>query len=317
MSFLFGLSSTYPLWIIFFSFNGLFQSTGWPCNLKLASSAIPSNTRGKSFGLWATNYQIGGGLATIVSTFLLVQYNWRYTFLVPGIFMVLWGLILFNLKDPLTKSESKTVYNFAIPKTYWNHIILLGGLYFFVKLFRYTILFWLPFYLNTVHQFDLLKSGWVSLFFEAGGVFGVILFGWLCDLYFKNDRKKLLPYLFLCLALVLYFFSINQSSDLSILLPSIFLIGCFVFAPDTLIASTLSVDIGGYNFAGKITGIINGIGSFGAALSGILSSWVAQQWGWSYVYLSFTLLAISMMVATLLANRFIIHPHKEETFIDL
>lgn len=306
MSIAFGLSDVFILLFIFFALNGLFQSTGWPCNFKLVSFIIPTTSRAKSLGLWSTNYQIGGAVATLLATTLLVNYGWRSSFIIPGILLMIWGVIIFKVKA--VSSEHPVQINYMPPLgiVFRKRAYLLGGFYFFIKYFRYTLLFWLPYYLNTEHGLSLAHSAWTSLSFEIGGFSGVILLGWICDGFFKNNKSKVLPFGFAAMVCLFYFFSQNNSSEINILIPFIFFMGFLIFSIDTLMVSTLCLDIGGPELAGRVTGIVNGIGSLGATLSGIASSWVAYQYGWSSVFSCFAWITFAMMLLMLFSSRFFV-----------
>ncbi len=52
-----------------FAVNGLCQSTGWPGTVKAMQPFFKSRVRGRVLGLWATNYQAGGLVATPVVRF--------------------------------------------------------------------------------------------------------------------------------------------------------------------------------------------------------------------------------------------------------
>ena len=55
--------------------------------------------------------------------------------------------------------------------------------YFFVKLVRYTLLFWLPFYLKQPEGggFSLANAALLSTIFDVGGIVGAIACGTAAD----------------------------------------------------------------------------------------------------------------------------------------
>ena len=67
----FGLGSTGNVFAVSFALNGLFQSTGWPGNVKAMSAWLEPSERGRVMGWWSTCYQMGGLVATAVATRLL------------------------------------------------------------------------------------------------------------------------------------------------------------------------------------------------------------------------------------------------------
>ncbi len=56
-----------------------------------------------------------------------------------------------------------------------------------------------------------------------------------------------------------------------------------LFAPDSLLSGAVAQDIGGTKHAGTVSGIINGMGSIGAAVQGVVVAYIATV-GWHYVF---------------------------------
>ena len=68
-AFVFGASSAVLPFALAFVANGFLQSTGWSGNVKAMQPFFSSTSRGRVMGLWTTNYQVGGLLATALATF--------------------------------------------------------------------------------------------------------------------------------------------------------------------------------------------------------------------------------------------------------
>ena len=73
---------------------------------------------------------------------------------------------------------------------------------------------------------------------------------------------------------------------------SLALIGFLIFGPDTLISGAAAQDFGGEGAAGSAAGIINGLGSIGAILQGIITPYVSERYGWEALFYLFVVLAI-------------------------
>ena len=63
-------------------------------------------------------------------------------------------------------------------------ILNLGASYFFIKLARYTLMFWLPFYLAKEHGYGAAEAAYISTLFDFGGVAGSLACGALSDRVF-------------------------------------------------------------------------------------------------------------------------------------
>lgn len=80
------------------------------------------------------------------------------------------------------------------------------------------------------------------------------------------------------------------------------LIGIMTFGPDALMTGAGAMDIGSQKAAGMASGIINGVGSIGAALSPVLVATVSEsKLGWDGLFPIFMI--FSIIAALLMATR--------------
>jgi sugar phosphate permease len=183
VSLVFGTSSALLPMFLAFTLNGFFQSTGWPGNVKAMQPFFATSQRGRVMGLWTTNYQVGGLLSTGLATYLLATFGWRSAFIVPGIYLAIVGTIvyLFLVERPEDKGESLTddapplvitptagearqpLADRGLLELVCEPLLLaLGGAYFGLKLIRYSLLFWLPFYLRQHFHYSESNAGYMS-----------------------------------------------------------------------------------------------------------------------------------------------------------
>ena len=290
----FGLSSSLLAFALAFSLNGAFQSTGWPGNVKAMQPFFSQSTRGRVMGLWTTNYQVGGLIATALATYVLTHYGWRAAFIGPATWVALIGITIFTLLverpedrgfapvEPLLapRPEATAAAAAAQPAPPEESLLALflrmpilwalGSAYFALKMIRYSLLFWLPYYLRQHLHYDEAAAGYGSMPFEIGGVIGSISVGWLSDRYFRTRRLKLsVPLLFV-----------------------LGVCGFLLFGPDSLLSGTMAQDLGGRKATARVAGIINGMGSTGAIFSPILVAVIKEHLGWSALFYSFFLLTL-------------------------
>jgi OPA family sugar phosphate sensor protein UhpC-like MFS transporter len=69
-------------------------------------------------------------------------------------------------------------------------------------------------------------------------------------------------------------------------------IGFLLFGPDALVSSLAAQDLGGTEAAGTAAGVINGVGSLGALLQGLVTARIAERWGWAMLFRVFVWLAL-------------------------
>ena len=101
------------------------------------------------------------------------------------------------------------------------------------------------------------------------------------------------------LAILLFFFndigSAYHSSAISAGL--LFLLGFFLYGPDSLVSATAAVDFGTSKGASTASGVINGMGSIGAVIGGTIPGFFKNTWGWDGVFM---LMAGSVAIAAIL-----------------
>lgn len=311
LSWAFGAASSAALFLVAFGLNGLAQSTGWPNNVKAMAWWFGKTSRGKVMGVWCTCYQVGGLVATGLATWLLVNHGWRVAFVVPGMWVAAVGAVVlfFLVERPrdrgLPEVDAPAKGETPIEKIGFRGIArmpavwLLGGSYFGLKLIRYSLLFWLPYYLSKGLHYDEGTAGYLSTTFEMGGIVGAIATGWVSDRWFPEHRARLAAPMVLALAgaLLLY----RGVGDVGIVANglSMALVGFLLFGPDALISGAAAQDLGGGASAASAAGIINGIGSIGAVLQGIVTTRVSSAYGWEALFLVFVGLAVLSSVLLL------------------
>lgn len=301
-SFFFGLSSTAAIFLFAFGINGLFQSTGWPNNVKAMGPWFNKKKRGFIMGIWCTNYQVGGLLATALATYLLVNYGWRSAFAVPAVWVSTVGMVilLFLVERPQDKGyppqnepESSGNEEGIEKRTPFREMIrlpilwILGSAYFGLKLIRYSLLFWLPFYMKNALNYSEGLAGYLSTAFEAGGIIGVILVGWVASRFFSKNSLRLVVVIILLLAASLLALRVVSSLGPWAVGLNLGLIGFMLFGPDSLISGAVAQNVGKDHSTASAAGIINGFGSIGAATQGFLTAYVSQTFGWETLFLIF------------------------------
>ncbi len=311
--FAFGMSSIGLAFVVAFGVNGLAQSTGWPGTVKAMAEWTPASRRGSVMGWWATCYQVGGIAATGFATWALHRYGWRGAFWLPAIVIAVVGaLVLWRLRpgpegtttdggalDLAAAQEARRDAQRALLR---QPLIYLYGLsYFFIKLIRYSLLFWLPYYMETVLTYSKERAGWMSTSFEIGGIAGTILLGYVSDRYQRLSRSTwaLLSLVGLAASLLLY--AQVGASSLVVNFCSMALVGALLFGPDALLSGAAAQDAGGPKAAAIAAGLINAIGSLGAVFQELVTRGLSTRFGWGalfYAFVGFALLSALALVPT-------------------
>jgi sugar phosphate permease len=321
----FGSFSTAIGFGVAFAVNGLAQATGWPGTTRAMADWTTPQNRGTIMGRWSTNYQVGGFVAVWLAGSLATSFGWRYAFFVPAALVALVGLAnLAFLPSPpepsaaLGASTSSTSMDpapvdratiererreaqLAVVKnpTLW----LYASSYFFIKLIRYALLFWLPYYLETVLGYSTLVSARVATAFDAGGFVGVIAIGYLSDRYPRLGRAGISFAWLIGLALACVAYSLWGGSSQLVNVLLLGLIGVMLFGPDSILCGAAAQDAGGPRAASMATGFVNGVGSVGPILQGLLVPPFAHAYGYSALFKAFIGLALCAAVVLVPALR--------------
>lgn len=326
---LFGLSGQALVFGGLFALNGIAQSTGWPGTTRAMAEWTTPKNRGTVMAFWATCYQVGGFAATMAAGWLLGQYGWRGTFWGPAIWMALVALLVLRLlsSPPAGESHAAQVTENAASAVQsqpasrveiarvearrdaqrrvlrspllWCY----GGSYFFIKFIRYALLFWLPYYLAKELHYSDKAAVYMSACFEVGGVLGVVGVGMISDRFRRVPRAIPAAASLAVLALLLLGYSLSSvSSDVGVGV-SLGLIGAALFGPDALISGAAAQDVGGNEAAAMATGFVNGIGSIGAMIEGLVVPLISARYGWSALFPSLALGALGAALMLLPALR--------------
>ena len=298
----FGASSSASLFALFFGLNGFVQATGWPGNVKAMAAWYGPTERGAVMGFWSTCFQAGPLVATALAAWLLAHYGWRTAFFGPAVWVALVGLLVLlflqegpHEHEPLAQQPPKAdraTVKAAAREALRNPVVwLLGASYFGMKLIRYCIDFWLPYYLEKSLGYPRDTAAYVSTAFQFGGIFGAIIIGWVSDKLFPGRRGAIAALCTVALALALLLYGRVAPLGLAVNFAAMALVGFCLFGPDALISGVAAQDLGGPLAAATVAGFINGCGSLGAIAEGVLVAGVSTRFGWQAVFQALMLLA--------------------------
>jgi sugar phosphate permease len=305
----FGASSTALGLGVAFALNGLAQSTGWPGTTRaMAEWTTPANRR-RVMALFSTSYQFGGIAATAVAAFLL-SFGWRATFFVPAVSLALCGCGVLALLRPGPEApderlppgagppEDLALRREAVRAALRSPVLLaFGSSYFAIKLIRYSLLFWLPYYLSTELGYKEGSAGYLSTAFEVGGIVGVVLAGYATDRWRRVPRPVFCALLLVGLTGALFFYTRLAPLGAVPNALGLALVGALLFGPDSILSGAAAQDAGGPLAAATATGLVNAVGSLGAILQGPLNAWVSRAFGWQAVFLVLVALAFAAAIA--------------------
>ncbi|KAL9965070.1 hypothetical protein ACROYT_G028802 [Oculina patagonica] len=197
---------------------------------------------------------------------------------------------------------------------FWRAVLIPGVIeyslcLFFAKLVSYTFLFWLPFYIENTdiggELYGAQTSADLSTLFDAGGIIGGILAGFISDKTNCSGITVVVMLFFAGPMLFIYRFFANANLKINIFL--MMLTGLFVNGPYALITTAVSANLGTHpclqgntKAMATVTAIIDGTGSLGAALGPLLTGIISPT-GWNNVF--YMLIAADVLAAILLSRQ--------------
>jgi len=333
MNLLFGFSVSISLMGLFWTFNGYAQSCGWPSVIKGMSNWFSIKERGKVMGPWGTCYTVGDVVGTGLAAFVIGHVgkqtitspaghqvtfsDWRWVFWVAAIALVgiaVVTLLLFrdkpkdvglpdieeyhNCSKGTADEEASGLWATTKEVLRRGPVWVLGGAYFGIKFIRYTFMFWAVTYLTLERGMATDVAGYISTLFALVGIAGTVVASYLSDKVFRSRRAPISVIMLVGLMAALYFFWHAPNNLIPL---AIGLIGFMTYGPDFVISAVAVMDFGSRKGAATAAGFVNGLGSIGQALSGVVVGWVASVFGWESVFhLLFALaFACALLVATI------------------
>jgi sugar phosphate permease len=302
----FGASSSAIALLVAFSINGYAQSTGWPGTTRAVAEWTDDTNRRRVMALWATCYQVGGIAASAGAAWLL-RFGWRSAFFGPAVLLAIVAVaVLVSLpsgagsparggpeSDDEHRARAAAMRATLASPALW----CFGASYFAIKLIRYSLLFWLPYYLADDLAYSPSAAGYLSTAFEVGGVLGVVGTGLFTHRARGVSRPVLSSAMLVALAAMIFIYTKIAPLGTAANALGLALIGFCLFGPDSLLAGAVAQDAGGPHAAATATGLVNGVGSLGAILQGALNAWVSRAYGWHAVFFSFVTFSIIAALA--------------------
>ena len=144
------------------------------------------------------------------------------------------------------------------------------------------------------------EAGYTSIIFGAAGIAGPVFGGVVSDRLFGGRRAPIVVITLFALAGATFAYGGMSQMGRVWNIIGLSLVGFTLYCPDAIVSGVAAVDFGERKAASFAAGFVNGLGSVGAALSGIVVGYVSDQHGWSAVFKMFPPLCI--LAAALMAT---------------
>ncbi|MGW8888667.1 MFS transporter [Streptomyces sp. NPDC055749] len=283
--------------------QGLSQSAGWAPLCKNMGNFFTVAERGRVLGMWSTNYAFGGLAAPPFLGWIAYSVfdDWQVAFLAGAatLGVVLLLFVIFQRDSPRdvgpTDPAEATADRRPAPDTgraprrsvlalyretvRERMVLTLGAAYFLLKPARYAILLWGPVIVSRrLPDIDKVGATLIPIAFGVAGVLAPIIVGWISDRVFQSRRVPacILALAVLTAALAL-FMPLTSTGSAQVMIAVLAVIGLSVYAADAMISCVAAVDFGSAEGAGTAAGLVNGCGSVGAILGGLLPGFLSGE----------------------------------------
>lgn len=312
MNICFGLSSTLIWFVLFWGINGWFQGWGWPPCARLLTHWYSHSERGAWWSVWSTSHNVGGFLIPLLASRCVEYFGWRYALFVPGVLCILMGLFLINrLRDTpqslglpsiekyrndyptAQKDEESLERELTTREILFGYVLnnkwlwMLAMASFFVYIVRMGINDWSVLYLMESKRCTVVQASFCVSGFELGGLFGMLLAGWLSDKWYAGRRGPMNVYFSLGMLLSVGYLWLFPGVSLRMDSIMLFVVGFFLFGPQMLIGLA-AAELSHKKAAGTASGFAGWFAYFGAAAAGYPLGKIAQDLGWNGFFLVLT-----------------------------
>lgn len=293
--------------------NGFGQGLGFPALAKMLAAWFTRQERPSVLAWWSASYSLGGSLAASVTLWcltphLLSVWGWRHCFAIPPLLLSLLSLYFYistrdtpesvglkplSMTDPAEEQEASGVL-----RGWWvvltnPHIRTMAAMYFFLKMTRYALLFWLPLYLVQTSHLSNNRATSVGNLFELLGFAGALFAVHISTRYCNSRRYPVATMLLFGLGFLSLLQPLISNLGWWASAVSICVMGLMVYAVDSLI-SIVVLETVPLSCAGRAIATVNGAGSIGQMFSPLLVTWFAQRYGWENI---FNLFLVTFMIA--------------------
>jgi sugar phosphate permease len=306
--------------------NGFAQGLGFPALCRMLAVWFRRSERPKVLAWWSASYSLGGVLAASLTLWcattqlIMPSWGWQRCFIFPPILLTAISVwFFFATRDepqsaglaPIGEQEEDNHHTTLGPSAglwsgWWtvlsnSHVRTISAMYFFLKMTRYALLFWLPLYLVQATHLSGNRASSTAALFEFFGFAGALLAVHLSARYFNSRRYPVAAIMLFSLGFLALIQPIVSTLGWWASAVSIAAMGLLVYAVDALMVSVAVLESVPLVCSGRAIAAVNGAGSVGQMLSPLLVTFFARHYGWNNLFNLF--LITSLIAAAIVAPR--------------
>jgi len=258
----------FPLMLVLYLFAGFGYGTVNPATSKGVIFWFPPELRATAMAIKQTGFTVGSMLASMTLPFLAILTSWRWSILAASILTLFLGMIciLFypaSAERTRTAISSSTLKKQKSKNTWTGEVVMWSVICVFYAAVQGAGTAYLAIYMVNQFSYSAVAAGVFLALAQGGGALGRILWGWVSDRWFRNNRKKELVIIgFIAAAMTIMFGLIPQNTPHFIIgiLAAVF---GFTAIGYNAIFLTVIGEIAGREKAGQATGLAITIGYLG------------------------------------------------------
>ncbi|MFC5865190.1 MFS transporter [Acidicapsa dinghuensis] len=299
--------------------NGFAQGFGFPALARMLAVWFRQQERPGVLAWWSASYSVGGVLAGSLTLWFattqlfMPSWGWKRCFLFPPLLLILISIWFYvTTRDepedvgltPVEPGDRKP--RRSLWSGWWtvlsnSHIRTIAAMYFFLKMTRYALLFWLPLYLVQTTQLAPSRASSTAALFEFFGFVGAVFAVRASARWFQSRRYPVAAILLFGLGFLALIQPIVSTFGWWASAVSIAAMGLLVYAVDALMVSVAVLESVPLDCSARAIAAVNGAGSVGQMLSPLLVTWFALHYGWDNLFNLF--LMTSLAAAAIVAPR--------------
>ena len=161
---------------------------------------------------------------------------------------------------------------------------MVGFSLFGLNIIRYGFMDWAPTYMFEVEKATISLAAYKALAIPLAGSVGALFAGWASDKFFQSRRAPIMVFMLIGLMGLTILYPHLKHFHWIWSLVCLMAIGFTIYGPHVMICATIPMDYASRKAAASAAGFIDGFGYFGAALTGIISGFLIDHYGWNMAF---------------------------------
>ena len=305
MNILVAVSKDFTCVKYFWLINGVALSILWPSLIRLLSETMDSASIGRAVIVMGTTVATGTLIVYGLSALFVAWFSYKVMFFVAGILLPLIAVIWFFSYPKLTKKDNAPAENYSrevmtkshLNSVFWISVCVLAFYAVVDNLVKDGLITWIPMILKEIYVLPDYVSILLTMILPILAIFGTSVaialrkkikdFVWLSSLLFFVSAMLILLVI-LCL----------PTGNVIITLSSLGLISCLMAGVNNVITSMVPLYWKDTVNSGLLAGVLNGFCYLGSTISAYGLGLVADNGGWSSVFiLLFSLCVFTVLLA--------------------